>query len=92
MSVWVQGAAEKRPLTVILSAAMDRLVHGAAKNPAPSVFRAMRDPSSPAAPQDDCSDEFFRSLSSLRRAHFDSVFLQLPVNGGFADAEHLCSS
>ncbi|MGO8736522.1 MAG: hypothetical protein ACLQVM_27435, partial [Terriglobia bacterium] len=33
-----------------------------AKNLALSVFKAMRDPSSPAAPQDDSPKEFFRSL------------------------------
>ncbi|MGO8734636.1 MAG: hypothetical protein ACLQVM_17810, partial [Terriglobia bacterium] len=49
----VKQAAEKPRHTVILSEA---------KNLALSVFKAMRDPSSPAAPQDDSPKEFFRSL------------------------------
>ena len=43
------------PFAVILSAA---------KNLALSVFRAMRDSSSPGAPQNDSADGFFRSLFS----------------------------
>jgi hypothetical protein len=50
-------AAEKRFQVVILSEA---------KNLALSIFKTMRDPSSPAAPQDDSPSEFFRSLQSRK--------------------------
>jgi len=56
---WVIGvasgyqAAGKRFQAVILSEA---------KNLALSIFKTMRDPSSPAAPQDDSLEGFFRSL------------------------------
>jgi hypothetical protein len=48
-------AAEKPHNAVILSAAKDLAL---------SIFKAMRDSSSPAAPQNDSADEFFRSLFS----------------------------
>jgi hypothetical protein len=48
-----EQAAEKRFQSVILSEA---------KNLAPSIFKTMQDPSSPAAPQDDSPGGFFRSL------------------------------
>jgi hypothetical protein len=46
-------AAEKRSNAVILSGAKDRAL---------SIFKAMRDSLSPAAPQNDSAFEFFRSL------------------------------
>ena len=61
-----QQAAEKRIQAVILSEATYRPVRGEAKNLALSVFKAMRDPSSPAAPQDDSPKGFFRSLPDSR--------------------------
>ncbi|MGA2987046.1 MAG: hypothetical protein ABSG32_24880 [Terriglobia bacterium] len=48
-----EQAAEKHYNTVILSAAKDLAL---------SIFEAMRDSSSPAAPQNDSADELFRSL------------------------------
>jgi hypothetical protein len=39
-----------------------------AKNLTSSIFNAMRDPSSPSAPQDDSPKEFFRSLLNPVRA------------------------
>jgi hypothetical protein len=50
-------AAEKPFIAVILSAA---------KNRALSIFKALRDSSSPAAPQNDSDGEFFRSLLCRR--------------------------
>jgi hypothetical protein len=55
---WKGGAkqaAEKPYNAVILSAAKDLAL---------SIFKAMRDSSSPAAPQNDSADEFFRSRQS----------------------------
>jgi hypothetical protein len=60
---WASEAAEKGFLAVILSPSP--VILSEAKDLALSVFKTMRDPSSPSAPQDDSLKEFFRSLLSL---------------------------
>jgi hypothetical protein len=54
MKIHASQAAKKPFQAVILSVA---------KNLALSIFNAVRDPSSPAATQDDCPEGFFRSLA-----------------------------